>query len=156
MPPYDGHYAKIDILSAGIMCVQCFLSRGREDTGLSMLMCGPLCMLIMLLHRSWEWSLWPGSRVRRVLSLSHMYMELFSSKLLGLYVVRDSAIECAPTMKIRCGVLIQIAGGNRAMVSCSSAVLYFWLSFFCRLSTCQVSTLSVSIKYVGSWCKLNA
>jgi hypothetical protein len=154
MPPYDGHYTKIDILSAGIMCIQCCLSRGREDTGLSMLMCGPLCMLIMLLHQSWEWSLSPGSRVQRVLSL--MYMDIFSSKLLGLYVVRDSAIECAPTMKIRCGVLIQIAGGNRAMVSCSSAVLYFWLSFFCRLSTCQVSTLSVSVKYVGSWCKLNA
>jgi hypothetical protein len=91
-----------------------------------------------------------------ILSLSLMYMDIFFCKLLGLYVVRDSAIECAPTMKIRCVVLIQIAGGNRAMVSCSSAVLYFWLSLFCRLSTCQVSTLSVSIKYVGSWCKLNA
>jgi hypothetical protein len=79
MPPYDGHYAKIDILSAGIMCVQCCLSRGREYIGLSMLMCGPLCVLIMLLHQSWEWNLWPGSRVRRVLSLSlsHVHGHIF-------------------------------------------------------------------------------
>ncbi len=40
------------------------------------------------------------------------------------------------------GVMMQITGGDRKMVSRSSAVLYFWLSFLCRLSACKVSSSS--------------